>query len=374
MKWRYAEWDGTQDFDLQKGQSLFDKLAEFIMASGMDINDILEQYDIDLSELDEEGYFREDDEGRMTLSGKAIKRMEERALLEIFDKLKADHTGSHDSRERGRSSERQEDTKPYEFGDPVSNIDLYGTLQNALRRSGPRVPIKMEEDDFQVFESEAQTVCSTVLMIDLSGSMGRFGKYLKCKKVALALQSLIQNYFPQDRLSFVVFYSAAEQMDLGKLPYLMPKQVSIFDPHVYLRINRDDFYGHQNRMPLHFTNIQAGLSVARRILSRDSATNKQIILVTDGEPTAHWEEKLLYLIYPPAERTALNTLKEVHACTKAGVIINTFMLVDDWYYFGLVNFVEDMTRLNKGRAFYPTSDELGHLVLNDYVSRRKKQL
>jgi len=374
MKWRYSDWDGTQDFDLQKkADSLFAKLAEFILATGMDISEILEHYDVDLSDLDEEGFFKESG-GRIVLSGKGIRKLEERALLEIFDKMKMDPSGTHPSRLRGQSHERQEDTKPYEFGDPISNIDMHGTLRNAIRRNGPKVPIQVEEDDFEVFESEAQTSCSTVLMIDLSGSMSRFGKYLQCKKVALALQNLIQNYFPQDRLRFVAFYSAAEQMELARLPYVMPKPVSIYDPQVYLRINRDDFRKYKNRLPQHFTNIQAGLSVARRLLTGDSAANKQIILITDGEPTAHWEQNVLFLIYPPSERTALHTLKEVKACTRAGIIINTFMLVDDWYYFGLMNFVDQMTRLNRGRAFYPTADELGHLILDDYVKGRKKRL
>lgn len=300
--------------------------------------------------------------------------MEDRALLEIFEKMKPGSAGAHPTEGCGTSHERTDETKPHEFGDPVSNIDLYGTLQNAVRRKGPRLPIEVEEDDFQVLESEAHTSCSTVLMIDLSGSMGRFGNYFQCKKVALALQSMIQSHFPQDRLYCVVFYSAAEQMDITRLPYVMPKPVTIFDPRVNLRIKREDYVRYKPRLPQHFTNIQAGLGIARRILSRDAAVNKQVILITDGEPTAHWEESVLCLIYPPSERTSSKTLKEVRACTQAGIIINTFMLVDDWYYFGLTNFVDQMTRLNKGRAFYPTPDELGRLVLDDCVQRRKKRL
>lgn len=371
MKWRYNPWDGTQDFDLRKAASLYDKLADFILQTGMDISEILKHYNVDLSQLEEEGYFKES-KGRTVLSGKGIHRMEEKALLEIFDKLKLDAAGFHTSNQRGQSHERLEETKPYEFGDPVSNLDLFSTLRNALRRTGPKLPIEIEEDDFEVFQSEALTSCSTVLLIDISGSMARYGKYFRCKKVALALQNLIQNYFPQDRLRFVAFYSVAEAMDLARLPYVMPKPVTLFDPQVHLRIQREDFEKYRNRLPQHFTNIQAGLAVARRILSRDGARNKQIILITDGEPTAHWEENTLYLIYPPSERTSLHTLREVKACTEAGIIINTFMLVDDWYYFGLVNFVDQMTRLNRGRAFYPTADELGHLVLEDYVKGRKK--
>ncbi|MDP6114047.1 MAG: VWA domain-containing protein [Planctomycetota bacterium] len=373
MKWRYTEWDGTQEFELHKSNELFDMLADFIMSSGMDIEDILENYDIDLSELEDEGFLSES-QGKTVISSKGLKRMEERALLEIFNKLKSENKGSHQVEEKGRSHERTDETRPYEFGDPLSNIDMFGTLQSALKRGGPKLPIDIEEEDFQIFEAEAQASCSSVLMIDLSGSMGRFGKYLMCKKVALALQSLIQSYFPQDRLYFVVFYSAAEQLRLTQLPYLMPKPVSIFDPQVYLRIKREDFCEYKNRLPLHFTNIQAGLSIARRLLSKDSAVNKQIIMISDGEPTAHWENNVLNLIYPPSDRTAQQTLKEVKACTAAGIIINTFMLIDDWYYFGLKNFVDQMTRLNKGRAFYPSADELGRLVLDDYVQRRKKMI
>lgn len=239
MKWRYTPWDGTQDFDLKAAQSLFDQLAEFVLQTGMDISEILGRYEVDLSKLEESGYFREH-RGRTVLSAKGLHRMEERALLEIFDSLKAGASGTHPTAQRGSSAETLEETKPYEFGDPVSHLDLFTTFRNALRRTGPQLPIRVEEEDFEVHESETQTTCSTVLAIDVSGSMGRYGKYLQCKKVALALQGLIRRCFPQDRLRLAVFYSVAEPMGLERLPYVMPKPVTVFDPQVYLRIARAD--------------------------------------------------------------------------------------------------------------------------------------
>lgn len=350
-----------------------DQITDFILKSGIDINIIIEQSNLDISNLEDEGLIKKRN-GKFVISAKGLKRIERKALLEIFNSLKKDSTGNHTSNFKGQSSTIQEGSKNYEYGDPISNLDLNLTLRNSLKRTGPSIPIKVEREDFMVYETEAQTRCATVVLLDMSGSMMRYCKFCKAKKVALALQGIVQTQFPNDRLYFVGFYTFAKELKLKDLPYVMPRPINIFNSCVNLEMEESEIADYKGRIPEYFTNIYAGLRLARKILSKETTQNKQIMLITDGEPTAHYEGNKLCLIYPPHERSAKATLREAKNCKNDGIIINTFALIEDYYYFDLANFVGRLTKINKGRSFYPTSQELGRYVLDDFVTSRRKFL
>jgi uncharacterized protein with von Willebrand factor type A (vWA) domain len=228
----------------------------------------------------------------------------------------------------------------------------------------------VEEEDFVVYENEFQTSCATVLLLDMSGSMARYGKFYHAKHVALALQGLVRSRYTEDSLKIIGFYTYASPLTEREVVRAAPKPVSIFDSRVFLRISLDS---PPKFVPEHFTNIQAGLKFARQHLARQPGVNKQIICVTDGEPTAHLEGRELVLAYPPNERTARATLQEVHACTQAGIKISTFALIEDYYYLGLVNFVDQMARLSQGLAVYCTAGQLGGYVLDSFVKGRRNR-
>jgi uncharacterized protein with von Willebrand factor type A (vWA) domain len=205
-------------------------------------------------------------------------------------------------------------------------------------------------------------------LIDMSGSMARYGKYATTKKVALALQAMVRGRYPGDTIEMVGFYSYANRMNEKELLNSAPKPVSIFDSRVHLRFDLDNL---PKKVPQHFTNIDAGLKLARSILTRSAAANKQIICITDGEPTAHLEGRSLLLIYPPSEKTARATLEEARRCAAAGIRVSSFALIEDYFYLGLVNFVEEMAKATKGVAAYCNAEELGKYVLDSFVDGRR---
>ncbi|MCY2967773.1 MAG: VWA domain-containing protein, partial [Planctomycetota bacterium] len=276
--------------------------------------------------------------------------------------------GRHDTNQRGVGQTQLDETKPYEFGDPVANLNLHETMRNAIARQGGGTSIEIEEEDLVVHTTEYQTSCATVVLIDMSGSMTRFGKYGQAKRVALALQSLVRGKYQGDSLQFVGFYSSASPLTERELYNSAPKPVSIFDSRVHLRINLDK---PPRFIPQHFTNIHAGLQLARRMLKRQPAANRQIIVITDGEPTAHLEGRELVLIYPPAEKTARLTLAEARRCANEGIRLSSFALIEDYFYMGLVNFVEQMAAVSGGVSAYCNADDLGNLVIESFTKGRR---
>ena len=209
--------------------------------------------------------------------------------------------------------------------------------------------------------------CATVVLIDMSGSMGRYGKYYTTKKVAIALQAMVRAQYPQDAIEMIGFYTFATPMTERQLLNSAPKPVSLWDSRVHLRFDLDKLPA---RVPQHFTNIHAGLRLARSHLMRQSAANKQIIVITDGEPTAHLEGREVVLIYPPAEKTATHTLNEVKHCANAGIRVSSFALIEDYFYLGLVNFVQEMARVSGGVAAYSSADDLGKFVFESFIGGR----
>ena len=294
----------------------------------------------------EEGLLRESDDGSHQFTARGIRKIGEKALAEIFGYLRRTYTGRHDARVRGRGGEPTEATRPYQFGDEF-NVDLRRTVQSAVMRSGKSVPVRLEADDFQVRETEDMAQASTVLMIDLSLSMAMRGNFVTAKKVALALDTLIRTQFSRDSLYVVGFSTYAREMKPETLAYLSWDE---FEP---------------------YTNIQHGLVVAQKLLARHAGGNKQIIMVSDGEPTAHIENGRIFLQYPPSPRTIQETLKEVARTTRAGISINTFMLEQNSY---LMDFVDQITKINKGRVFYTSPERLGEYIVVDYYTNRRRSI
>ena len=307
----------------------------------------------DLADRLERAGYLERDGDRLELTPRGNRRIGQKVLDELFARLHRDAFGGHRLANAGHGGERDETSKPFEFGDPF-HLDLRGTLGNALRREenapGRRpvgTAVRLRPDDFEVYRTEHTTSASTVLLIDMSRSMLLRNCFLAAKKVAIALDTLIRTEYPRDNLSIVGFAYYARE--------LRPEQLAELSWHTYE-------YG---------TNLQHGLLLARRILARQRSANKEIVVITDGEPTAHFEDGQVEFSYPPTRRTIRETLREVVRCTKDGITINTFMLERSP---ALTDFVGYVTELNKGRAFYAEPEHLGEYVLVDFVNRRTKRL
>ena len=303
--------------------------------------------------LEAAGYLTRDGDN-LALTPRGSRRIGQKVLDDLFSRLQRDAFGGHRIDRAGRGGEREETTKPYEFGDPF-HLDLRTTLTNALTRDenapaarrerGDRT-VHLTPSDFEVYRTDQLTRTSTVLLVDMSRSMLLRGCFLAAKKVAIALDTLIRTQYPHDHLAVIGFAYYAREIRPGALAELT-------------------WHGYE-----YGTNLQHGLLLARRILERHPAATREIVVITDGEPTAHFEDGQVEFNYPPTRRTISETLREVQRCTKEGITINTFMLERSR---ALAEFVAHMTRLNRGRAFYATPERLGEYVLVDFVGRRTKR-
>ena len=370
----YSRWDGSEEFSPQSADQLFDQFSEYLMQYGAEALDLLdrlqEEYPDVLDLLIRQGYVEKDEAGGFQVTPRGARRVENRALEDLFDVARKDQAGRHDTEFRGAGQALHDESRAYKYGDPVANLNLHETLRNALYRQGGGTPVKITEDDLVVYDTAYQTRCATVVLIDMSGSMSRYGKYGRAKQVALALAALVRGKYQGDFLQFVGFYTYASPLTERHLLYSAPKTVSIYDSRVHLRVNLD---APPAFVPEHFTNIHAGLQFARRVLRRQSATNKQIITITDGEPTAHIEGRDVVLIYPPAEKTARLTLTEARRCANEGIHLSSFALIEDYFYLELVNFVERMAAVSGGIAAYCNASDLGNLVIETFTRGRRKR-
>ena len=375
-----AGWDAIRDFDgvdpLDLGASLdmlgelndLDQLERLLASSpqpgaladvdlqrvrelmGDEVAASLEQLSSLARDLEQRGLVQQRD-GRLELSAAGIRRLGQNALAEVFRKLHRELGGNHSLGRQGQGHERLYETKPYEWGDPFT-LNLTETLQNAIRRSGADHEgsmgrrVSLSPQDFAIEQTETNVRAATVLMLDLSLSMPMRDNFLPAKKVALALQSLISSMFPRDYLGVVTFSETA----------------AVVDPHDIASVSWDYMYG---------TNMDHGFMLARRLLARQNGF-KQILMITDGEPTAHLDsngEPVFH--YPPTRRTVDATLAEVMRCTREAITINTFMLDADQ---GLQRFIEQLTELNRGRAFFTDTSNLGDFVLVDFLEQRRSMI
>jgi len=295
--------------------------------------------------LEEAGYIRRKG-GKYELTPRGMRKIGQKALKDVFAQLKKDRAGRHAINLRGTGGDRADETKKYEFGDAFW-LDLEKTIMNCLYREPQTPPVKLSAEDFEVFRTEELTRSATVLMLDLSLSMPMRGNFQAAKQVAIALDALIRSQYPKDSLYIVGFSSYARQLKKEDLSYIGWDE---FDP---------------------YTNMQHGFALARKLLTKDRCTNKQIILISDGEPTAHFEEGNIFFQYPPSPRTLQLTLREVRNCTRKDIVINTFMLEGSAF---LSAFVTQMARINKGRVFFTSPDRLGQYLLVDYISGKRRRL
>ncbi len=354
---------------------------------GEEAREILEQLKQLLELLEEAGYL-EKKGNAWELTPRGNRRIGEKALAEIYANLKRQNFGKHNVPETGRYGDRADDTKAYEFGDPF-HLNLKETISNAILRTstesslsplggdapsrstlpplgrdagtrstlpplggdaegrGGRFPIQLSPDDFEVYRSETLTQTATVVMLDLSWSMALRGSFQAAKKVAMALNNLIRMQYPRDSLYLIGFSAYARELKADQLPYVRWDETVLG------------------------TNMHHALLIAQQLLAKHKVGTRQIIMITDGEPTAHLEQGRSYFAYPPSPITIRETLKEVRHCTKKDIVINVFML-DRSYY--LKEFVDRVARINGGRVFYSQPDELGEYVLHDFVTHRRKTL
>ena len=366
MGWEQSrDFTGQEPVGMGEAMELFEELADLDqleqMLRGASSPGALAEIDIDrvrdllgdasaeslerLSELArmlEEAGLVDNHEGQLSLTPRAIRRLGQNALGDLYRRLLHDRAGRHDLERSGVGHEREYTTKPYEFGDPF-NLHIERTLRNAVTRGGVGTPVQLTPEDFEVERTESTVQVATVLMLDLSLSMPMRDNFVPAKKVAMALHSLISTQFPRDYLGVVTFSEVAREIKPERIP----------------EVSWDYVYG---------TNMQHGLVLARQMLARQTGT-RQIIMVTDGEPTAHiTDQGYPQFNYPPSQETVDRTLAEVRRCTRDGIRINVFMLDATPY---LTRFIETVTKMNGGRAFFTTNQNLGDYVLVDFVDQRR---
>ena len=362
MRLRYSQWRPDSATDEQRLQQMMSLFSYLLVQTSGNVEEALQwlrelarEYGLLdetmtmeelIQKLRDMGIIEEID-GQFTLTQKGVQRIRQDALREIFASLKKSPLGSHETPYTGSGVDRQSETRKFSFGDQPTNIDLTSTLSNAFRRDGID-EFTLREEDLEVYETEHQTSCATVLMIDISHSMILYGedRITPAKRVGLALSELIMTRFPKDYLALVTFGDEATVVSINELPFLMVG-------------------------PYH-TNTKAGLQLARDLLRRRGNVNKQIFMVTDGKPSAITEPngKLYKNSFGLDPKIVNKTLDEAVACRREKIPITTFMVARDPY---LINFVEELTKANHGRAYYSSLTTLGEFVFVDYIRNRRKR-
>ncbi|MEM6798196.1 MAG: hypothetical protein AAF589_01655 [Planctomycetota bacterium] len=383
-----------------------DMLSEFAEPGDVDQLSALQQQVQDyMREMAErQGLEQGRDGGAFKLTPQAYRVFQGKLLERLFADMEASRTGRHEGGVVGEGAVETQKTKPFEFGDSVANMDIVSTFTNALiREAGETLgkpaasaigendearmtndespggssfgirhsSFRLHSDDIVIHKTRNTPKAATTVVMDMSGSMRYDGQYINVKRMALALQGLIRGEYPGDYLSFIECYSFAKPVAPGKVINLMPKPVTITNPVVRLRadMSSDDVSEHQ--VPPHFTNIQHGLSLARRQLAVQDTPNRQIVLITDGLPTAHFEGEMLYLLYPPDPQTESATLREGLLCQREGITINLFLLPSWSQTEEDVRFAYRLAESTEGRVFFTAGKDLDRYVVWDYLSRRR---
>jgi uncharacterized protein with von Willebrand factor type A (vWA) domain len=263
-------------------------------------------------------------------------------------------------------------TKGYEFGDSVTHMDVPASMLNAMLRNGPGLPVRLKPDDIEIHRTRNNPKCATAVLLDMSGSM-RYGElYIDVKRMGLALDGLIKSEYPGDFLQFIEMYSFAKPRHVSELVTLLPKPVTVYNSSVNRRYNLSDPNISELLIPPHFTNLQHGLQLARKFLSVQDTPNRQIIMITDGLPTAHFEGEWLYLLYPPHARTESATLREAQLCSRDGITINIFLLSNWNQTEEDVHFAYRVAESTRGRVFFTAGRDLDRYVVWDYIARRRQ--
>ncbi|MEM8865953.1 MAG: hypothetical protein AAGF31_10465, partial [Planctomycetota bacterium] len=323
--------------------------------------------------------------GMFQLTPQAYRVFQGKLLERLFADMEASRTGRHEGNIVGEGAVETQATKPFEFGDSIANMDIVGTFTNALIRDASErendearmtndeanSSFRLHSDDIVIHKTRNTPKAATAVVMDMSGSMRYDGQYMNVKRMALALQGLLRSEYPGDFLSFVECYSFAKPVDPGKVVNLMPKPVTITNPVVRLKADMSSDEVSEHQVPPHFTNIQHGLSLARKQLSVQDTPNRQIVLITDGLPTAHFEGEMLYLLYPPDPQTESATLREGLLCQREGITINLFLLPSWSQTEEDVRFAYRLAESTQGRVFFTAGRDLDRYVVWDYLSRRR---
>jgi Ca-activated chloride channel family protein len=367
--------DGEQTLDdlrraleqaLLEGDFLSEEMRERLQQMQMDgtLDELIERL---IERMEQENYISIDqphDPARQSSVGGQVGEAQQQAKFEITDKsldflgyktlrdlmgsLGKSSFGRHDTRDLATGIETSGSSRTYEFGDTL-NLDITATLSSAIQREGLGLPLNIEYSDLQVHQCEYQSSCATVLMLDCSHSMILYGedRFTPAKKVAMALSQLIRTQYPGDSLSLILFHDSAEEIPLSQLARV--------------------------RVGPYYTNTREGLRLAQRILQRQRKDMKQIVMITDGKPSAlTLEDGRIYKnAFGLDPLVVSETLQEVSKCKRAGVMINTFMLASD---YGLVQFVQKVTEMCRGKAYFTTPYTLGQYLLMDYMSRKTKTI
>lgn len=359
-------------------------LAEFAEPGDVDQLSALQQQVQDYLREIAEQQGLEQSKGSFRITPKAYRIFQAKLIEKLFSELQPSRSGRHQGPIVGEGAVETQKTKPYEFGDSVANMDIPGTFINAfVRQAGEQAEggrtkgedaaaFRLHTDDIVVHETRNNPKAATVVLMDMSGSMRYDGQYINVKKMALTLEGLIRSEYPGDYLQFVECFSFAKPVPRGKIIELMPKPVTVHDPVVRLRadMSRDDISEYQ--IPPHFTNIQHGLATARRLLATQDTPNRQVVLITDGLPTAHFEGEMLYLLYPPDPQTESATMREGQLCQREGITINMFLLPSWSQTEEDVRFAYRLAESTKGRVFFTAGRDLDRYVVWDYLQRRRE--
>ena len=313
-------------------------------------------------------------DGKFELTPQAYKVFQGKLLEKIFDQLQASKSGRHHGNVVGEGAVEIQSTEPYEFGDSLTHMDIPQSFVNAMLRDGNELPIRLKPEDIEIHRTRNRPKAATVVVMDMSGSMRYDGQYINVKRMALAMDGLIRSEYPGDYLNFIEMYTFGKVKHRGEIIDMMPKPVTIYDPVVQLKVDmsREDVSEHMVHQ--HFTNIQHSLRLARQLLATQDTPNRQIILITDGLPTAHYEDNVLYMLYPPHRVTEEATLREGAKCAQEGITINTF-LVPSWSQSEEdIRFAHRLSQQTNGRVFFTAGGDLDRFVVWDYLSRKREIL
>jgi uncharacterized protein with von Willebrand factor type A (vWA) domain len=349
-----------------------DELSEFVEPGDLrQLSALQQQIEDYLREMAERQGIEKTKQG-FALTPKAYRLFQSRLLTQIFDELQASRSGRHQGPIVGEGAIEMQQTKSYEFGDSVTHMDMPASMINAMLRNGPGLPVRLKPEDIEIHRTRNNPKCATAVLLDMSGSMRHGGEYVNVKRMGIALDALIRQEYPGDFLQLIEMYTFAKPRHISEIPMLMPKPVTIFDPIVRLRADMSDPKNSELLIPPHFTNIQHALLLARKFLSVQDTPNRQIVLITDGQPTAHFEGEHLFLLYPPDPRTENATLREAALCCREGITINVFLL-NSWSQTEEdVRFAYRLAESTRGRVFFTAGRDLDRFVVWDYLKRRKQ--
>jgi uncharacterized protein with von Willebrand factor type A (vWA) domain len=325
-----------------------------------------------LREQAEKQGLESDGRGMYRLTPKAMRLFQSKVLTRIFSDLQASRTGRHTEAVIGEGAVESPQTKEYEFGDSVTQMDIPASMTNALLRSGPGLPVRMKPEDIIIHRTRVTPKAATCVLLDMSGSMRYDGQYINVKRMGLALEGLIRSEYPGDFLQFVEMYTFAKPRHISEIATLMPKPVTIYNPVVRLKVDLSNPNVSELAIPQHFTNIQHALQTGRRFLINQDTPNRQIVLITDGLPTAHFEGSTLFMLYPPEPRTEDATLREAMLCAREGITINIFLLSNWNQSHEDVQFAYKIAQRTKGRVIFTAGRDLDRYVIWDYIKRRKQ--